>query len=131
MIEAADMLLPAGSGDVASLNDKQLHRIGIVQDWFSDPAFMNGGDSVILFAESRKPDSSARVASAAGAEYAEVLVADPRRASALHPGLLGPCAKYKPKLWSTQERSGRLYGRIVRSMHYGNCCYAHPTLANR
>lgn len=53
LIEAADMLLPAGSGDVAALNDKQLHRIGIVQDWFSDPAFMNGGDSVILFAESR------------------------------------------------------------------------------
>ena len=53
LIEAADMLLPAGSGDIAALNDKQLHRIGIVQDWFSDPAFMNGGDSVILFAESR------------------------------------------------------------------------------
>ncbi len=53
LIEAADMLLPAGNGDVASLNDRQLHRIGIVQDWFSDPAFMNGGDSVVLFAESR------------------------------------------------------------------------------
>lgn len=53
IIEAADMLLPAGSGDVASLNDKQAHRVAIVQDWFSDPAFMNGGDSVILVAESR------------------------------------------------------------------------------
>jgi AAA+ superfamily predicted ATPase len=53
LIEAADMLLPAGNGDVASLNDRQLHRIGIVQDWFSDPAFMNSGDSVVLFAESR------------------------------------------------------------------------------
>lgn len=52
-IEAADMLLPAGSGDVASLNDKQLRRISIVQDWFGDPAFMNGGDSVCMIAESR------------------------------------------------------------------------------
>lgn len=52
-IEAADMLLPAGSGDVASLGDRQLHRISIVQDWFGDPAFMNGHDSVCLIAESR------------------------------------------------------------------------------
>ncbi len=52
-IEAADMLLPAGSGDVASLNDRQLHRISIVQDWFCDPAFLNGRDSVCLIAESR------------------------------------------------------------------------------
>lgn len=52
-IEAADMLLPAGNGDVAALNDKQLHRISIVQDWFGDPAFMSGGDSVVLMAESR------------------------------------------------------------------------------
>ena len=53
LIEAADMLLPAGSGDVASLGDRQLHRISIVQDWFGDPAFMNGHDSVCLIAESR------------------------------------------------------------------------------
>ncbi len=52
-IEAADMLLPAGQGDVASLNDRQLHRVGIVQDWFSDPAFLGGGDSVCMIAESR------------------------------------------------------------------------------
>ncbi len=53
VIEAADMLLPAGSGDVATLNDKQLHRISIVHDWFSDPAFIEGSDSVCLVAESR------------------------------------------------------------------------------
>lgn len=52
-IEAADMLLPAGNGDVAGLGDRQLHRIAIVQDWLSDPAFMSGGDSVCLIAESR------------------------------------------------------------------------------
>jgi SpoVK/Ycf46/Vps4 family AAA+-type ATPase len=53
LIEAADMLLPAGSGDVSSLDDKKLRRISICQDWFSDPAFMDGGDSVALIAESR------------------------------------------------------------------------------
>jgi hypothetical protein len=52
-IEAADMLLPTGQGDVASLNDGQLHRIAIVQDWFADPAFLGSGDSVCLIAESR------------------------------------------------------------------------------
>ena len=53
LIEATDMLLPAGTGDVAALNENQLHRISIVQDWFSDPAFLNGRDSVVLVAESR------------------------------------------------------------------------------
>jgi len=53
LIEAADMLLPAGSGDVASLNDKQMHRLSIAQDWFADPAFLGGQDSVCLIAESR------------------------------------------------------------------------------
>lgn len=52
-IEAADMLLPAGDGDVARMNDAQLRRIGIVTDWFSDPAFFSGKDTVCLFAESR------------------------------------------------------------------------------
>ena len=52
-IEAADMLLPAGNGDVASLGDSQLQRISIVHDWFNDPAFLAGGDSVCLVAESR------------------------------------------------------------------------------
>ncbi|MBC8354117.1 MAG: AAA family ATPase [Planctomycetes bacterium] len=53
IIEAADMLLPAGNGDISSLNDRQMRRISIVQDWFGDPAFVGGGDSVCLVAESR------------------------------------------------------------------------------
>ena len=53
IIEAADMLLPAGRGDVATLNDAQLRRISIVPDWFGDPQFVAGGDSVCLIAESR------------------------------------------------------------------------------
>src|SRR5690606_29905508 len=53
IIEAADMLLPAGQGDLTGLNDAQLRRISIVQDWFGDPHFLNGQDSVCLLAESR------------------------------------------------------------------------------
>lgn len=52
IIEAADMMLPSGK-DIASLNDKDRKRIAIVQDWFSDPAFNSGGDSVTLIAESQ------------------------------------------------------------------------------
>ncbi len=53
LIEAGDMLLPAGDGDVARLNDSQLHRVAIMTDWFSDPAFFSGRDTVCLIAESR------------------------------------------------------------------------------
>lgn len=52
-IEGADMLLPAGDGDVARMNDAQLRRIAIVTDWFSDPAYFSGRDAVVLIAESR------------------------------------------------------------------------------
>jgi len=53
LIEGADMLLPAGDGDVSRLNDTQQRRISIVTDWFGDPAFFTGRDTVCLIAESR------------------------------------------------------------------------------
>lgn len=52
-IEAADMLLPGGDENVARMNDAQLRRIAIVTDWFSDPDFFSGRDTVCLIAESR------------------------------------------------------------------------------
>lgn len=52
-IEAADMLLPAGDGNIARMNDMQLRRVAIVTDWFSDPEFFSGKDSVCMVAESR------------------------------------------------------------------------------
>lgn len=52
IVEAADMLLPE-AGSLAALNDRQLHRISIVHDWFGDPEFIDGSDSVLLMAESR------------------------------------------------------------------------------
>ncbi len=53
VIEAADMLLPAGDGDITRLSASDRQRVAICQDWFGDPAFMDGGDSVVILAESR------------------------------------------------------------------------------
>lgn len=53
VIEGADILLPAGDGDLSRLSSTDRHRVTVVQDWFSDPGFMNAEDSVILLAESR------------------------------------------------------------------------------
>ena len=53
LIEAADMLLPAGDGDVAKMSDTLVRRVAIVTDWFSDPEFFSGRDTVCLLCESR------------------------------------------------------------------------------
>lgn len=50
VVEAADMILPIG--DIAHLSMADRKRIAIVNDWFSDPDFTTGHDSVILLAES-------------------------------------------------------------------------------
>ncbi len=100
-IEAADMLLPAGSGDVASLNDKQMRRIAICQDWFSDPAFINGGDSVALVGESASlihPRVS-RLPQVLHIEIPAPNTSD-RLKYILH---YIDQAERKPKLWSTPE----------------------------
>ena len=51
MLEAADMIIPQEEISRMSLADR--HRVGILNDWFGDPRFMEGGDTVILLAESR------------------------------------------------------------------------------
>lgn len=52
-IEAADMLLPGGDESISRMNDLQLRRISITTDWFSDPDFFSGKDTVCLVSESR------------------------------------------------------------------------------
>jgi hypothetical protein len=52
-IEAADMLLPAGDGDIARLSGADRQRISVMQDWFCDPGFLDGRDSVVMLADSR------------------------------------------------------------------------------
>ncbi len=51
LVEGADFLLP--EAPVSQLNDTDRHRVSICTDWFGDPGFMNGLDSVVLLAESR------------------------------------------------------------------------------
>jgi hypothetical protein len=51
-VEAADILVPAGRGDVTGLPASDRHRVTIMQDWLGDPGFMAGRDSVVLIAES-------------------------------------------------------------------------------
>lgn len=51
IIEAADMLLP--ENNLAQMNFVDRKRIAIMTDWFSDPEFINGHDTVVLISESR------------------------------------------------------------------------------
>ena len=51
IIEAADLVLP--EGEIAQLADADRHRVSICHDWFSDPGFSAGGDSVVMLCESR------------------------------------------------------------------------------
>lgn len=53
LIEAADLLLPAGDGDITKLGASDRHRVSIMQDWLSDPGFIEGEDTLIMLAESR------------------------------------------------------------------------------
>ena len=52
-IEEADLLLPGGDEPISRLNAADRHRLTVLRDWFSDPAFQNGPDSVVLMSESR------------------------------------------------------------------------------
>ena len=51
VIEAADMAIP--DAPTNRMSDADRYRVSICQDWFSDPAFAEARDSVILLAESR------------------------------------------------------------------------------
>lgn len=51
ILEAADMLLP--EAEISRMLAPDRKRVAIVHDWFGDPEFVNGHDSVILLAESR------------------------------------------------------------------------------
>ncbi|MCP4711993.1 MAG: AAA family ATPase [Planctomycetes bacterium] len=50
-IEGADMLIP--QGEISRLSDADRKRVAICRDWFCDPGFVNGKDSVILICESK------------------------------------------------------------------------------
>lgn len=49
IIEGADLLVPESPINHMSMADRK--RVSIVHDWFSDPEFVNGHDTVLLLAE--------------------------------------------------------------------------------
>jgi len=51
IIEGAHMLIP--TEDLARMQFADRKRLAIMHDWFSDPEFVNGTNSVLLLAESR------------------------------------------------------------------------------
>ena len=50
IIEGADFLIP--EGEIGRMGDVDRQRVSICMDWFSDPGFVNGKDTVVLLAES-------------------------------------------------------------------------------
>jgi hypothetical protein len=50
LVESADLIIP--ETEISRLSDNDRQRIGICHDWFSDPGFLNGDDSVVMIAES-------------------------------------------------------------------------------
>lgn len=112
VVEAADMLLPE-NGDLSRLSDRQLRRISIVQDWFTDPDFAAGGDSVCLLAESKSLVHS-RVSRMPQVLSVDVPAPDlPQRIRYIEQYLKE--AEPKPKLWSTVEALGACTAGL--SMH--------------
>ncbi|QDV75662.1 AAA family ATPase [Botrimarina mediterranea] len=103
IVEAADMLLPE-TGDLSRLNDAQLRRISIVEDWFSDPDFVAGDDSVVLLAESRSMVHSrvARMPQVLSVEAPAPTLGE--RVRFIDEFI--KTAERKPRLWSTQEALG-------------------------
>lgn len=51
ILENAEMMLRAT--EIARMTDADRNRVSLCQDWFSDPHFQEGKDSVIMVAESR------------------------------------------------------------------------------
>lgn len=51
LVEGADLLMP--DAPITGMSDVHRQRVSICHDWFSDPGFLGGQDSVVLIAESR------------------------------------------------------------------------------
>lgn len=122
LIEGADLLMP--DAPIASLSDVDRQRVSICQDWFSDPGFLNGGDSVVLTAESRSlvhhriarlpqlleveiPAPDAAVRAHFIAWFARNLPAGPR-AQRYEPLPERKAASPRVQLWGTEQELAKL-----------------------
>lgn len=57
VIQNANMIIP-DSGDMSRLADNDRRRISVCREWFSDPNFMSGHNTVVMTCESRSQISS-------------------------------------------------------------------------
>ncbi|HRX81596.1 MAG: AAA family ATPase [Planctomycetaceae bacterium] len=133
IIEAADMLLPAGNGDIAALNDRQMRRISIVQDWFGDPAFVGGGDSVCLVAESR---SLIHPRLAKLPQVLSVDVPSPTTTDRKHYiDNFIETSDHKPELWATSQELAEfcagLSNHAIRQLLAGSAYAGEPLTPNQ
>ena len=106
IVEGVDMLVP--EGEIAHLSDADRHRLGICRDWFSDPGFMNGNDSVVMIAESR---SLVNHRIARMPQIIEVLVPSPDQAA--REECIASFDKRQPegrklRTWGTREQLAKL-----------------------
>jgi len=105
IIEGADMLLP--DAPISSLSDMDRQRVTICHDWFTDPGFSAGGDSVVLIAESR---SLIHQRVGRSPQLLEVEIPAPDDAARLEfiKRFLTGSGAAAPKLWSTPEDLSKL-----------------------
>jgi SpoVK/Ycf46/Vps4 family AAA+-type ATPase len=105
LIEGADLLLP--DAPIHSLSDMDRQRVTICHDWFSDPGFTSGGDSVVLIAESR---SLIHQRIARLPQLLEVEIPSPDNVARLEfiQNYLSTKAGTSLKLWSTPEELAKL-----------------------
>jgi hypothetical protein len=52
-VESAEMMIPAGNGDIAQLQPLDRRKVAILEDWFSDPDYYEGSDSLIMISQGR------------------------------------------------------------------------------
>jgi hypothetical protein len=101
IVESADLVIP--EAPITSLSDRDRQRVSICHDWFSDPGFVNGDDTVVMIAESRS-QLHHRIATLP--QLMEVEVASPDLAVRKHFISWFNRTQFKNgriKLWSSQE----------------------------
>jgi hypothetical protein len=105
VIEGAELLLP--DAPIHNLSDMDRQRVTICHDWFSDPGFTAGGDSVVLVAESR---SLIHQRVARSPQLLEVEIPSPDEIARLDfiKNFLASKAGSAVKLWSTPEDLAKL-----------------------
>lgn len=105
VIEGAELLLP--DAPIHNLADMDRQRVTICHDWFSDPGFTSGGDSVVLIAESRSLIHQ-RVARLPQLLEVEVPAPDDAARLAFIQNYLGSKVGKSVQLWSTPEDLAKL-----------------------